>query len=329
MKVTYYHRRPFDGNFSIERVFRDVRAHLPETVESEVATARYQSRGLWRRIYNAVEAVFRQGDVNHITGDVHYLTYFLRKRKTLLTIHDCVTLERLKGFRKKVFFFLWYWLPARRSALVSVISESTKRELLCYLKIPPDKIRVVHDPVPADFRPHPAEFHSTKPVILQIGTSPNKNLLRVAEALHGIPCHLRIVGDLSPEQIHTLQKCLIEYSSGASLSDEEIVEEYQHCDIVVFVSTYEGFGLPILEANATGRPVVTGNILSMPEVAGEAACLVDPFDTEAIRQGILRVIEDRGYREELVRHGFRNVERFRPEAIAAQYVKLYEELAGL
>ena len=120
----------------------------------------------------------------------------------------------------------------------------------------------------------------------------------------------------------------VEFSTVANISDQEIIEKYKQSDIVILASTYEGFGLPIIEANAVGRPVITGNILSMPEVAGNAACLVNPFDVESIRTGIFRLIQDTAYREELVQNGFKNVERFKPEAIAMQYLALYRELLG-
>jgi glycosyltransferase involved in cell wall biosynthesis len=95
---------------------------------------------------------------------------------------------------------------------------------------------------------------------------------------------------------------------------------------VVFASTYEGFGMPIVEANATGRPVVTSNIGPMPEVAGSAACLVDPFDCSSIREGIVRVIGDADYRSHLVAGGFENVKRFQADVIAAQYAAVYREV---
>lgn len=329
MKVTYYHRRPQGASFSIERVFDDVRGALPSDVQHNVAMVRFVSRGFWRRLYNVIEAVFRQGDVNHITGDVHYLAYLLCKRRTLLTILDCVTLERLRGFRWQVFFFFWYWLPEKRSALISVISESTKQELLKYLKCDPEKIRVVHCPVSNDFQPMPRKFNSAKPTILQVGTGRNKNLLRVAESLRKIPCHLRIIGKLSGEQKRKLEECHIDYSSAVEISNAETVAEYQQCDMLVFVSTYEGFGLPIVEANATGRPVVTSNIMSMPEVAEDAACFADPLDVASVRQAVLRIVEDSAYRDELVERGYKNAERFRPVVIADQYVKLYKELTEL
>ena len=134
IKVTHYHRRPQDGYVSIERVFEEVGRSLPPCIQPRVAESTFLSRGILPRVYNMLEAVFRQGDVNHVTGDAHYLTLLLRKKKTLLTIHDCVSLERLSGLRWWLFFFLWYWLPVKRSALISVISESTKRELRRYVK---------------------------------------------------------------------------------------------------------------------------------------------------------------------------------------------------
>ncbi len=292
----------------------------------DAQTSRFESKGLWRRIYNVFEAAQQQGDINHVTGDVHYLTYLLSRRKTILTVLDCVSLERLTGLKKKVFWFFWYWLPIHRSAVITVISESTKTELLKYIKYDADKIHVIHCPVSDSFTACPREFNVNYPRILQIGTTENKNIERLAQALQGLNCQLVIIGNLSAPQLTALRSNDIIYENHVGLSDAQLLEQYQRADLLAFVSTYEGFGMPIAEANAVGRPVITSNLYSMPEVAGETACIVDPYNVAEIRAGIQRVISDSEYRERLVKKGFKNVERFRPNYIAAQYGKLYQML---
>jgi glycosyltransferase involved in cell wall biosynthesis len=118
----------------------------------------------------------------------------------------------------------------------------------------------------------------------------------------------------------------LEYSNVVNISDKELIKEYKNCDLVIFASTYEGFGLPIVEAQATGRAVITSNVCSMPEVAGNAACLVDPLDPMKIRAGILKVIHNSKYRNDIVKKGLKNVSRFRAKKIAYQYASLYKEI---
>jgi len=299
---------------------------MPGEIECEVAIPRYISSGFFKRVYNIVEASFRQGEINHIAGDVHFLSYLLRKKKTLLTVLDCVFTQNENIFYKKFIRLLWYVIPEKRVAVITVISQATKDELLKVVKCDPEKIKVIHACISPRYSFMERKFNSSKPVILQVGTSSNKNLFRLFEALQGIPCRLDLVGKLTLEHKKSLLDFRIEYRNFLNLSETEMINKYKECDLVTFVSTYEGFGMPILEANAVGRPVITGNVYSMPEVAGDAACIVDPFNVSAIKEGIVRIIEDLDYRTMLIENGENNLKRFKPKDIAKCYRDTYIEM---
>lgn len=327
MKVVFFHRKPRPNlNFSVENLFKQVRSALPGEVQWEVKEARYFSQGFFKRLYIAIEAVFRQKDVNHITGDINFIAILLRGKRTVLTMLDMGLMNRPDGFARTILKWFWIILPAKRATIITTISEATKTELLKFVKIDPTKVRVVYVPISDKFIPTPRNFNKEMPTILQIGTKPNKNVLRLVKALKGIRCKLEIVGEVSDELSQTLSHNAIVYSASKNLSNEEVLEKYKECDILSFVSTYEGFGMPIVEANAIGRVVVTSNLLSMPEVAGNAAHLVDPFDVESIRNGIVKVIKDDHYRDRLISNGFENHKRFDVRNIAMEYTQIYRTL---
>lgn len=328
MHIVHFMRRPRENVFSIERLHEDVRGAMPDDCRVTVWTCGNFSSGFWPRLQDMWRARRHQGDVNHVTGDVHYLTLLLDPKRTVLTVHDLVMLGRLRGLARLVFWFLWYWLPVRRSRAVVAISESTRAALLASVRCDPAKVRVIHNNVSGEFRPAPHAFNAVCPRILQVGTAWNKNLGRVAEALAGLACRLVIIGPLSDEQVALLRQCDIDYENHVGLSRAALVAQYEAADMLLFVSTYEGFGLPIIEAQAVGRPVVTSNILSMPEVAGGAARMVDPFDVAGIRAGVQRIIDDPGYRDGLVARGFENARRFSAAHVAEQYAALYREVAA-
>ena len=324
--VKQFQRKPAAGFQSIERLFFDVRANLPEDIKVEQHISRFPSKGIWPRLYNIIAASLQQGSVNHITGDVHFLSYLFCRKKTILTILDCVMMERLVGIKRQIFWFFWLWLPAKRSEMITVISEATRQQVISYLNFEPEKVRVIYCNVSDEFQPSPQVFNKVCPKVLQVGTSSNKNIDRIAEAFQGLSCILVIVGHLTDEQKKILSTYKIQYENMVELSREELLNEYICCDLLVFVSTYEGFGLPIIEANAVGRPVITSNIWSMPEVAGNAACLVDPYNVFEIRQGVLRIINDDNYRKSLIDNGYKNVERFQSQTVANQYADVYREI---
>ena len=329
LDVIHYHRKPLPGNFSMENLFRDLRNAIPRIYDVRIAECPFHSQGVLPRVKNVMWARRQQGSVNHITGDVTYIALLMNPARTILTIHDCVNLERLTGIRRWILKKLWFDWPIRRSRVVTVISGATRERLLELTNCPEEKVRVIYNPISNLLKKKPKLFDPDLPIFLHIGTKSNKNLERHAEALAGIPCLLRVIGWLSPAQRDLLNNLGITYENYHDLSYEEIVEQYQSCDVVLFASTYEGFGLPIAEANAVGRPIITSNTWSMPEVAGSAAILVDPEDVEAIRGAIQRIIAEPELRSELVASGFKNAKRFEAETIANTYAELYQKVANL
>ncbi|MDY0102510.1 MAG: glycosyltransferase family 1 protein [Lentimicrobium sp.] len=323
INVVYFFRKPFAGYFSIEELFGFIKSTLPEGIESTSYYLRRHSKGLKQRLLSCIEVINNQGDINHITGDVHFISFFMHKNKTVLTIHDLEVLKRLKGMQRLIIKLFWYTIPAKRVKYITVISEFTKQELLKVIKINPEKVVVIHNSISPEIKFTPKPFNSAKPNVLHVGTAHNKNLERLIEAIDGLNVKLTILGQLKEHHLDLLKKHGIEYENYFSLPYSHVIRHYQEADIVSFVSLYEGFGLPIIEANAIGRPVITSNCTSMPEVAGEAALLVNPYDVKEIRQAIQKIIEDDKLRNRLIEYGRKNTERFQPAFIANKYAKLY------
>jgi len=326
-EVVFFHRKPRRvGNYSVEFIFDDVRTRLKDRINSRIVTSAFESSGFFKRLYNCLQAWYNQGQVNHITGDVNYLGLLLKRRRTIQTILDCVHLNSSGGLKYQILKMFWLVIPEKRSKFITAISEATKQEILRHHKCDPNKIVVIPVAISPRFKAYHKIFNKECPVILQIGTAPNKNIPKLIEAIKGLRCVLNIVGKQNEEYELLLKKYNIDYVYEWGLSDAEMIKRYEQADIISLISTYEGFGMPILEGQAVGRPVITSNILSMPEVAGSAAVLVNPNDTNDIKSGLEKIISDDNFRADLISAGYENIKRFDPDTIAQMYLELYKKI---
>jgi glycosyltransferase involved in cell wall biosynthesis len=326
LSITYYYREPRKTGVSIEGIFRLVK----ECLKKDANIKEFFCDAGKSRLQNTREAGKHTSDINHITGDVNFLALGLKGKKNILTIHDmghCDTLKERNFIHYIIYKLFWYQFPLKRVQIVTVISEFTKGKLLEYFDVPEHKIRIIHDPVKPLFKFAKKERINDIPVVLMMGTGKHKNLATLIEAVNGTRYHLDIIGWPSKEELEKLDGYKISYKIFNRLSDEEVYERYQKCDILYNASFNEGFGMPIVEAQSVGRTVITSNFGAMKEVAGDAAVLVDPHKPEEIRNAIEKLANDKAFYDELVTRGIENIKKYQYQFIAQQYLDVYKELA--
>ncbi|MEN9446515.1 MAG: hypothetical protein RL728_1027, partial [Bacteroidota bacterium] len=175
-----------------------------------------------------------------------------------------------RGLRKLILKWLFLDLPVKRVKWITAVSEKTKQEIIHFTNCNPDKIIVIENPVDPSFFVSDRLLRNTKPTLLFLGTTQNKNLENCIPAIFNLQVKLRIIGEITPRQELLLNKFDIDYSSVKQISDSELKKEYNNCDIVLFPSVYEGFGLPVIEAFATGKPVITSDISPLNDLAKDA-----------------------------------------------------------
>lgn len=333
--IVEYIFRPKGAAVSIEKVFESVIKGVIKHSDITITRSWVKSFRLWpigiiyNVLYYCIRSYVYKSRIFHITGDVQYVACLMNSQNTIMTIHDLVPLHNNKvpWYSRKLCYWLWYYIPLKRLRSITCISEATKQDLLLFFPWSANKISVVKNPVDDTFAYSPKDLNLQKPQILHIGTKENKNLPRVIEALDGHACHLRIVGKLNEEQQCQLEKSAVEYSNVWGISDEEIIQEYKDADIVSFPSTFEGFGMPIIESQAIGRPILTSNIEPMCSVAGDGSIIVNPYDIESIRKGFFAHTKDE--LKTIIEKGRQNAIHYSADNIANKYINLYINLCTI
>ncbi|MCS7287390.1 MAG: glycosyltransferase family 1 protein [Anaerolineae bacterium] len=292
-----------------------------------------------------MDSLFRGVDLFHATE--HLLPRFSRI-KTVFTLHDLIFLFHPETHKPMNRWFLTLMMPRflRAADAVITVSECTKKDAMRFYNIPEEKITVIYEGVSPRFHPVSSEivgavrlkYGLPERFILYVGTiEPRKNLIALLEALHYLltTYHLQLVivgkkGWLYEGFFRRLRELGLEervHFTGY-VPDEDLPALYSAADLFVFPSLYEGFGLPVLEAMACGVPVICSNTSSLPEVAGDAALLVDPTDVQALAKAIERALTDETLRAMLRAKGLERARMFTWEKTAQKTLEVYRRVLG-
>ena len=295
--------------------------------------------------FPTVEMLAGKMDIFHSTS--HFF-WPQKKGRKLATVHDLVIFKMPHLFPPQMRKFYKESISRiiSNADLICADSRHTKADIIEIFKVPENKIKVVYGGVDQCFkhleidRPWEHEsFGINKPFILFVGViEPRKNLEALVEAYESlcragrIDHHLLIVGKkgwLFEPIIHKISHS--EFRRQIFLLDHveltDLVLLYNAAELFVYPSLYEGFGLPVLEAMACGTPVVTSNVSSLPEVAGDAAWYVDPLSVKSIAQGIETMLSNHQLREDRSRKGLERSRLFSWRNTATQILELYQSLA--
>ncbi len=267
---------------------------------------------------------------------------FSKTSKVVVTVHDLSFLRHPELFDLK--HRLWHSLSAphkllRRADHLIAVSEHTSRDLTELLGIAPEKISVIHEGVHPDFATPPnsqecervrEKYNLPDDYLLFVGTlEPRKNIDSIIAALTPEMPPLVIAGKKGWKygpifEAARRTRGAVRFLEYVDAADKPAL--YAQARIFVWPSLYEGFGLPILEAQAMGVPVITGAHSSLLEVAGDAALLVNPDHIHEIQSALTQLLADATLRDSLVSKGYANVKRFSWERAAQQTLQVFEHL---
>ena len=274
---------------------------------------------------------------------------YLTSARRVATIHDVIPYVYPETSTRLDWLIYHIWLPlaVRRLHAIITDSQASKRDIVLHLPVHPEKIMVIPAAASAHYRPMPGEaiepalqrYGVTSPYILYVGSlESRKNLPRLLQAYAKLrewsqQWHLVIVGarkwKYTPifETVQQLDLQSHVHFTGY-VEEEDLPALYNGADLFMFPSLYEGFGLPVLEAMACGTPVVTSNSSSLPEVAGDAALLVDPYDVDAIAGAMQRVLAKPDLAGEMREKGLANAAQYTWERTARETIAVYEKVLG-
>lgn len=300
-------------------------------------------------LQNKVSGKFRKIEETDIFFGTNFRGIFRDSLKNVITIHDMAHEYFPETIEGKTLNYLKSELSevARRASCLIAVSESTKKDILRFLDVPEKKVKVIYNGIDKAFKPVTdsgalasvrKRYGLPDKFILYLGTiQPRKNvegLIRAFSLLCKEPAfrhELVLAGEMGwkSEGVKGLIKNLSledRVRVPGYVEDVDVPALYSLSDVFVFPSLCEGFGFPVLEAMACGTPVVTANVSSLPEVAGDAALLVDPHSVDDIADGMRRLLSDNDLRQRCIDRGLERAKLFTWEKCARETLSVFEEV---
>jgi glycosyltransferase involved in cell wall biosynthesis len=340
------HRHSFTaflGDEEAARAFSGLRTEV-----SAISTARPAVRILWEQLVQPLRLARSGIDLLH---SMAFVQPVIMPCRGIVTIYDLTFILFPQGLQpwRRLYLKWGTSCSAARAERVIAISLSTKRDVVSLLGVPEDKVEVVPCGVDEDFHPRPGSDALDRlrdrrglprQMLLSVGTmEPRKNLNTLLQSYALLRGRMQIAplvvagprGWRHEEVFSTVERLGLEETVlfPGYVPREELPFWYNAADLFVYPSLYEGFGLPALEAMASGTPVVTSNTSSLPEVVGDAGLLVNPSDPEAMAEAIQKVLTDSDLRDSLRERGLERARAFTWDRAAQDTVAVYDRaLAG-
>jgi glycosyltransferase involved in cell wall biosynthesis len=273
--------------------------------------------------------------------------------RSVVTIHDCIHLRFPQYLPSKLGYAYargQMWAATHQAARVITVSEASKRDILRYFRVPESRIDVIYNAIDDRFWQEPTaveignvreRYRLTDPFVLYAGKHQAAQESRAPD--RGVPPDaarqsrsgerpaadhrrrdLEVRDAPARRARHKLHKHVRFFGF---VSDQTLAALYRLADVFVFPSLYEGFGLPPLEAMASGTPVIASNVSSLPEVVGSAAYMIDPYEPASIAEGMRRVLTDATLRADLRVRGLARAREFSWARSVARVREIYDEVS--
>jgi len=302
-------------------------------------------KSYWR--FHKVVKLISKSNIDIFHGLSHALPYGIEKTDipSVVTIHDLIFLRFPEYYQRidRIMYQSVYRSSCNRATKIIAISKQTKSDLIKYFDIEPSKIEVIYQSCDNRFYDRVSQaqksavqlkFSLPEKFILCVGTIENrKNQLSILQAVIKEKLAIAIVILGKPtEYIHQLNQFISEHGIQKQViflhktNFGELQTIYQMAELLIYPSFFEGFGLPVIEAQASGCPVITSNISSLPEAGGDGALYINPEDISEIGHSIHNVLSDKQLKMKLIQDGTTNAELFSEKYVAQNLMKLYYEL---